>query len=343
MTFADDLRIDPRIRTFLGDAIPPRPTDAASRDEILAHEYSPTGEANYVAMVASRNAGDYQSVAPSTGLSIQVEEFVSQPDGNRIKVQFIRPEGDETLPCVYYIHGGGMVVFSCFDGQFSAWGRMIAAQGVAVAMVDFRNALRPSSAPEIAPYPAGLNDCISGLRWLHANAGRLNVDPSQIVIAGDSGGGNLALATAMKLKREGDIGLVKGLYVLCPYIAGEWPRPEYPSSTTNNGILADLHSNRQAMTYGIEAYNARDPLAWPSFATAEDVRGLPPTVIHVNECDPLLDEGIAFFRLLLANGVKTRCQQLMGTIHSTDSFLYCPEISRSTASNIAHFTRATDV
>jgi len=127
---------------------------------------------------------------------------------------------------------------------------------------------------------------------------------------------------------------------MCPYIAGQWPQERYPSSTENNGLLLDLHSNRGAMGYGIEAFNARDPLAWPAFATAEDVKGLPPTVISVNECDPLRDEGIVFYRLLLQAGVAARCRQVMGTIHGTEIFVIsCPDISRDTASDIANFCR----
>ena len=66
-------------------------------------------------------------------------------------------------------------------------------------MVDFRNAVRASSAPEVAPYPAGLNDCVSGLTWVHANAAKLGIDPARVIVAGESGGGNLTLATGMKL------------------------------------------------------------------------------------------------------------------------------------------------
>ena len=66
------------------------------------------------------------------------------------------------LPCVYYIHGGGMALSSAFDLTYQAWGRMIANQGVAVTMVDFRNCVTPSSAPEIEPYPAGLNGLYVG-------------------------------------------------------------------------------------------------------------------------------------------------------------------------------------
>jgi acetyl esterase/lipase len=233
-----------------------------------------------------------------------------------------------------------MMVMSCFDGMYRAWGKIIAARGVAVAMVDFRNCLRASSAPEVEPFPAGLNDCVAGLKWVKAHADLLNIDPARIVVAGESGGGNLTLATGLKLKRDGDLGLIKGLYALCPYIAGEWPQDRYPSSTENNGLLLDLHNNRGAMAYGIEAFRARDPLAWPGFATADDIKGLPPTVISVNECDPLRDEGIAFYRLLLNNGVAARCRQVMGTIHGTEIFaICCPDISRDTASDIANFAR----
>src|SRR6266700_7693283 len=116
------------------------------------------------------------------------------------------------------------------------------------------------------------------------------------------------------------------------------PKPESPSSAENNGILLDLHSNRGAMGYGIEAFNKRNPLAWPSFATADDVEGLPPTVINVNECDPLRDEGINFYRLLLRAGVPARCRQMMGTMNGTEIFtIACPEISRDTARDLAAF------
>ena len=71
----------------------------------------------------------------------------------------------------------------------------------------------------------------------------------------------------MKLLRDGDIGLIKGLYALCPYIAGEWPQDRFPSSIENEGILLNLHHNRGAMAYGIEHFEAGNPLAWPSFAT----------------------------------------------------------------------------
>ena len=68
--------------------------------------------------------------------------------------------------------------------------------------------------------------------------------------------------------------------------------------------------------------------------------GLPPTVISVNECDPLRDEGINFYRLLLAADVPARCRQVMGTMHGTEiASILCPEISRDTAHDLAAFAR----
>ena len=281
---------------------------------------------------------DDENIAPSAGLEISTVDITSEPDGNPIKLQVILPKADEPRPCVYYIHGGGMASMSCFDGIYRSWGRIIASKGVAVVMVDFRNCVTPSSAPEVAPFPAGLNDCVSGLKWVHAHADELGIDADRIIVAGESGGGNLTLATGLKLLRDGDLGMIRGLYALCPYIAGHWPQDHLPSSVENNGILLDLHNNRGAMGYGIDALERKDPLAWPSFATEDDVAGLVPTVISVNECDPLRDEGIEFYRLLLRAGVPARCRQVMGTMHGTEIFsIACPDVSHDTAVSIAHF------
>jgi acetyl esterase len=336
-----DPRIDPRIKATMGMmAGGVAQADASSRDELLEEANSEAAKALQEGMRGFMGLCDTEEIAPSTGLTIKTHEIVSAPDGNTIKLQVVTPESSEPLPCVYYIHGGGMQIMSCFDGIYQAWSRVIAAQGIAVVLVDFRNALVASSAPEVEPFPAGLNDCVSGLKWLHANASDLGIDANRIIVGGESGGGNLTLATGLKLKQDGDLGLIRGLYALCPYIAGSWPQERFPSSIENNGLLLDLHNNRGAMAYGIEELEKKNPLAWPSFAAESDVEGFPPVVISVNECDPLRDEGIEFYRMLRRAGVPARCRQVMGTIHGTEIFvLACPDVSRDTAANIAHFCR----
>jgi acetyl esterase len=336
----DDPRLDPRVKAILA-AMPTAPQpDVTDRETLLAEESTPEAIALRAMMDQALDGIDDETIAPSAGLDIRTLEVESQPDGNTIRLQVIRPESDEPLPCVYYIHGGGMQSMSCFLGMYRSWGRMIANRGVCVVMVDFRNALTPSSVPEVAPFPAGLNDCVSGLRWVCSHPDELGIDASHVIVAGESGGGNLTLATGMQLLRDGDVGLIRGLYVLCPYIAGEWPQDRFPSSIENDGILLHLHDNRGRVAYGIEAFEAGNPLAWPSFATEDDVRGLPPTVISVNECDPLRDEGIEFYRLLLRAGVAARGKVMLGTSHGQEIFsISCPDVSADTALSIADFAR----
>ena len=337
---AADPRLDPRLKAILSAMPLEGGGDVESREALIAEENTDEAKQRAAEFSVVMDMCDTEEAAPSAGLRVHTEHVVSQPDGNTINLQVIRPDNDETVACVYYIHGGGMMSLSCYDGMYRGWAKLIAANGVAVVMVDFRNCLVPSSVPEIAPFPAGLNDCVSGLKWAVANAEHLNIDPDRVIVAGESGGGNLTLATGLKLKQDGDLGLIKGLYALCPYIRGEWPTPENPSSTENNGILLDLHNNRGVMAYGMEAFKDGNPLAWPSFATPADVEGFPPTVISVNECDPLRDEGVNFYRLLLSAGVPARARQVMGTMHGTEIFtIACPEISRDTARDLAAFCK----
>lgn len=340
---SEDPRIDPRLKEVFGAMPVFAGTDVASREVLLEEAATDAAMAGLAAFQELMATADTEEIAPSDGLTDSVETFTSEPDGNTIKVMFTRPDdAGEVTPCVYYIHGGGMKMLSAFDANYRAWSRIIARQGVTVAMVDFRNSIVPSSAPEVAPYPAGLNDCVSGLRWLVAKSDRLGIDAGSIIIAGDSGGGNLTLATGMRLLREDTIELVQGLYALCPVIAGTWPLEANPSSTENNGIFMDQHNNRSAMAYGIEELEAKNPLAWPGLAAHEDVAGLPPTFISVNECDPLRDEGINFYRLLVRAGVQASCRQDMGTIHGTEMYpMVCLDISRETARSIADFCRGT--
>ena len=342
---ATDERIDPRIRALFGVMnFPTGISDARDRQQLLDEAAAPEAVARYQALKEFLKFVDDENVAPSHGLTITNHQVVSQPDGNTINVQVMQPTGATNMPCVYYIHGGGMQSSSCYDGNYQAWGRMIAGMGAVVAMVDFRNSIIPSSVSEVAPFPAGLNDCVSGLKWVSANAHQFGIDAKRIVVAGESGGGNLTLATGLKLKKDGELGLISGLYALCPYISGRWPRDEFPSSIENNGIFLDLHHNRGAMSYGIEHFEAGNPLAWPSFATSDDVAGMVPVVISVNECDPLRDEGIAFYRLLMNSGVTATCRQVMGTIHGTEMVpIMCPDISRETAQSIVSFAATSTV
>jgi acetyl esterase/lipase len=214
---AHDPRIDPRIKAiFAAIDLPPSPGDVSDRDVLLKEASSEEARAARAMLKSFMDAVDSEEVAPSAGLEITEHRITSKPDGNQINLRLIRPVGIEPAPCVYYIHGGGMAAMSCDDGNYRAWGRIIANQGVAVAMVDFRNSVSPSSVPEVAPFPAGLNDCLSGLEWISSEAESLGIDRERIIVAGESGGGNLTLATGLKAQAGREAGSRQGLVRLVP-------------------------------------------------------------------------------------------------------------------------------
>jgi len=342
---AADVRLDPRLKAILAGIPLEAGRDVDSRETLLAEENSEEARKQAELFRSFMDLCDTEEAAPSAGLRVHTEKVISAPDGNTINLQVIRPDNDETVACVYYIHGGGMASLSCYDGMYRGWGKIIAANGVAVVMVDFRNSLTPSSVPEVAPFPAGLNDCVSGLRWVVANAERLGIDPSRVIVAGDSADAHAIHAADHRLvaTEDGAHHIVEQAHVL-PVLA--WG----PGinlcilarvATSAEGLRPrsrEYDSNRGAIGYGIEAFTERNPLAWPSFATPADVEGFPPTVISVNECDPLRDEGINFYRLLLSAGIPARCRQVMGTMHATEIItIACPDISRDTARDLAAF------
>jgi acetyl esterase len=336
----NDPRLDPRLKSFLAMLPDESAPDVKSREEILEQLATPEAKAAVELTVAVTDSWGSEELAPSTGLRFETLDVVSEPDGNTIKLQIVRPDNDDIVACVYYIHGGAMATLSSFYGNYRAWARIIAAHGLAVVLVEFRNSVGENALDEVAPYPAGLNDCVAGLKWTIEHAADYGIDPSRVVVSGESGGGNLAIATTLRLQRAGEIGLIKGLYALCPYLNGSWPDDRFPSSVTNNGIFIDVQGNWGPMSYGIEAFESRDPLAWPGFATVEDVKDFPPTVISVNECDPLHDEGVAFYRLLLSAGVEAQGRDALGTMHGTElTIALCPEITRATASDLAAFAK----
>src|SRR3954453_17662898 len=99
----DDPRIDPRIKAVAAMLPGIASPDVASRELLLEEVNTPEALAEAEQNVAMLEMLDDESVAPSKGLDVSTVEFTSEPDGNTIKIQLIRPQSDEPLPCVYYI------------------------------------------------------------------------------------------------------------------------------------------------------------------------------------------------------------------------------------------------
>jgi acetyl esterase/lipase len=97
------------------------------------------------------------------------------------------------------------------------------------------------------------------------------------------------------------------------------------------GVMAEV--------YDPGAANARNPLAWPYFATDDDLRGLPPHVISVCELDPLRDEGLAYHRKLLAAGVDSTGRMVLGVVHAGDIIFRgaLPDVYAATVEDVHRF------
>jgi len=248
-------------------------------------------------------------------------ETTTGVDGNAIPLHVVRPAGVEgPLPCTVYVHGGGMTILDADNAVHRRWSEDLAATGMVVVTPGFRNAW---TAEGLHPFPAGLDDVSSALDWVHEHRDELGI--TRIVLEGESGGANLALATALKAKREGRLDRIDGVYAMVPYISGGygWDRDrklrELPSMVENDGHFLDCAMmDLLAAVYDPTGKNAENPLTWPYFATEADVQGLPPHVIAVNELDPLRDEGIAYFRLLQRAGVPVVGRVNLGVTHGAD-------------------------
>jgi acetyl esterase/lipase len=201
----------------------------------------------------------------------------------------------------------------------------------------------------VAPYPAGLNDCVAAVAFVAGGGLPGKIGRTGLVLAGDSGGGNLALATALRIRRRQEaLGTlaaetlrksVCGVYLLCPYLAGVYPDKRYPSTVTHRDVFLPLDGSGPEMYGSRKAYDARDPCAWPAFAQPSDLEGLPPVFLSLNEMDPLVDEGRHLYRKLLGAGVPAQGRVVLGTAHGADFFGALPDVTRQTAQSVALFAR----
>ncbi|MCW2494464.1 alpha/beta hydrolase fold domain-containing protein [Jatrophihabitans sp.] len=282
---------------------------------------------------------DFPSERGEVELSVQ---HAPGRDGRDIPLHIFTPAGATTpLPCIVYLHGGGMAVMQTTNPVHQQWCEDLAATGAVVIAVDFRNS---ATAGGLNPFPIGLNDCSDAVAWIHEHRAALGI--AKIVLQGESGGANLVLATTLAAKRDGRLDAIDGVYAMVPYISGayRWDRDrklaELPSLVENDGYYIDCKMlDLLVMTYDPTGEQAENPLAWPYFATVEDVAGLPPHVISTNELDPLRDEGMAYVRTLRRAGVSATGRVNLGLVHTADSIwgFAVPEVYAATVADIKRF------
>lgn len=264
-------------------------------------------------------------------------QIIQGEDGNEISLYISRPTGTKKkLPAVLHLHGGGMALLTAADPNFVHWRQTLAAKGLVVIGVEFRNI---GGVQGNHPFPAGLNDCYAALKWVNNQKETLGI--SRVIISGESGGGNLSLATTLKAKKEKALGLIDGVFAQCPYISNQYAKPAksmLPSLVENDKYLINL----EAMSVMASMYNglsSKNPLAWPFYAKQDDLRDLPPHIIYVNELDPLRDEGIAYQKKLEDANVSSSLITLKGTVHAAEGLFpaHLSEIHQQVQNHIKNF------
>ena len=206
-------------------------------------------------------------------------------------------------PCVYYIHGGGYILGSHImdDPRITRW---CASLDCMAASIEYR------VAPE-HPYPAPLEDCYAGLRWVHEHAGELGADTDRIGLAGVSAGGGLAAALALLARDRGELPVAFQL-LECPMLDD---RQRTPSSQEDGLPIWSRESN----TFGWQSYLGElyggDVPYHAAPARATDLAGLPPAFVAVGTVDGFRDEDVDYATRLNQAGVPTELHVYPGVPH----------------------------
>ncbi|MBE6980309.1 MAG: alpha/beta hydrolase [Ruminococcaceae bacterium] len=256
-----------------------------------------------------------------TTTDILIEEKAVPESGMPVLV-YRNKEEKGSRPAVVFIHGGAFTGGSM--GQVNYFCKLLVELHDVVAVnVEYR--LAPEN-----PYPAGFEDCWAALRWVHANAESLGIDPKKIIISGDSAGGNMSASCCQKDRDEGT-GIIAAQVLLYPAVlVGKAETEDFSWSID----LYDFEEDRPAaegfaralefsdqflpFVYMNRPAPITDPYASPLFGSAE---GLPPALVMTSEYDYLRPQAEAYVRKLHRAGVDAKYILYKGCVHATISLL----------------------
>lgn len=281
--------LDPQARSFIAklSAAPSRPPGSVPLEEFRAAAHA----------LAS--------------LSFDAEELpevrdieIGRTDAPALRVRLYRPRLDPGLPLVVWAHGGSWV-----RGDLATHDtlmRTIARRAdCAILAVDYR------LSPE-ARFPDALDDVHFAARWAQDAAGQIGADPARVAIAGDSSGGNLAAAVALRARDAGDVTFAHQALLL-PIVDLTLSLPSWDE------LGDDYLLTRDQVAWAVAQYapaaDLTHPLLSPLFAP--DHAGLPPALIVTAEYDPLRDDGERYARALQDAGVPVQQIRFDGMTHHT--------------------------
>lgn len=235
------------------------------------------------------------------------EEWITVPaDVGDARVRIVKPpDATEALPVIVYMHGGGWIL-----GNAGTHDRLVRELAVgaraALLFVEYPNS------PE-ARFPVAIEQGYATAQWAVREGASKGLDASRMAVAGESVGGNMSAALSLMAKQRGDVRFVQtSMY---------YPVTDAAMDTGSYDEFAEgYYLTRKAMEWFWDAY-IPDPAdrhvitASPNQATPEELEGLPPTLVLVDEADPLRDEGEAYAGKLREAGVDVTTVRYDGVVH----------------------------
>ena len=282
--------------------------------ELLDSELTAMAEGPFLPQLTDETIADIRRVMadqapelhdPSSKSVYRKEIFVSvngQPDVRCLL--YGKLNGQEDASGYLHIHGGGYL-FGSPEGSDPMNLHLASILNIVILSVDYR--LAPEN-----PIPAPLDDCYAALGWLHENAAELGVDPERIGVGGESAGGGLAAALAIKARDEGEYGLC-------------WQQLTYPMLDDRTGssqyygdpLVGEFVWTRELNQYGWSSYLGNAERTAPQVpGRLEEFRGLPPAWMFTASLDLFRDENILYAQNLMRSGVACDLVVYPGACHA---------------------------
>lgn len=255
--------------------------------------------------------------------SVLISDFEMDVQIRKIKARLYRNKNDTSATaCILFIHGGGFCMGD-LDTQDEFCQYLCFHTGMSVVSIDYR------LAPEF-PAPAAIEDCLSAIEWLHANAEILRIDQNAIYISGESSGANLATVVANKTKNT-DIA-PKAQLLINPIT--DFSKTYRSHRVFGNGLIFSSEDKQQMEYFYIHSSNHKvnDPIISPALG---DLKQTSPAYIVTAELDLFVDEGGTYAHMLRSAKVLTHTQRMQGLPHGFNYLINMHKQSEQACIDIA--------
>jgi acetyl esterase/lipase len=270
--------------------------DATSRPPFI-YELTPA---------AARKVLDDVQAEPIDKLPVKDRWITVPAEVGDVRVRIVTPpDVTDALPAILYMHGGGWVL-----GNADTHDRLVrefaVGTGAAVVFVEY------DRSPE-ARYPVAIEQGYATAQWIAREGAANGLDPERIAVAGDSVGGGMTAALALMAAERGDVRFVQqSMYY--PVTDGAMDTGSYEQFAEGYFLAA------KGMAWFWDAYlpdveRRSEPYASPLRASEEQLAGLPPAFVIVDEADVLRDEGEAYAARLRSSGVNVTTVRYDGITH----------------------------